>query len=1123
MEQSAQTPIQGLSHGNSLPADYWSTLDPAYPDPEQQLQQPSQPQHQPQQQHDSASQPTPLGIGWDHPVFQQQPRELASRPDPNHGIYSSVHQPWQQANPLQQPPQRGYGASHQYQIHSQAPHFQQDGLSFDSRPLSASESSSFPSFPYQQNYFHPQNTHISVPDTFPEAPAQQRIQPRQQQQPQSSISAYSLPQSYSSEMLQNTIDLTNDYSDSDPNVTINPQFLNSIPQAFNPQQSSLTNNFIQGIPADLKQQGSEQGRQFNYYQHDLSVQSHMALNGNPVIPPGGLPVLQVVVPDKKGASNKQQTKKTSQNGRMRTLSKSESESSDESDLEIEAPDEPSPIPPIRPTEPEAAAQYDTLQAVWSPRNKWPGPEKVKNALVAYKELVKGLRDAWKEQVQAMKLAENQDDNQKATQLKEKVTSQRRTMDKIATTTLEMGHPNIVEKYVSLSSPNPYIFPPFHLAICPSEAICESLWGESLLSRNWLKLAALLGEHPMVVAALYSFLLDRFQAADFAGTLTINLLSLFSRFSTLTEDLMQKTNLSKLLPKFLKKGGQQVKDLTQKILDNAAASTKRKHESEKSAKEDSHPRSVLADQPKGEAGVKRPREADSNLQPGTKRMAVTNPLKDVNKHAPASNGPVKGAQSSKPTGAAVLRPKANIVAPKPTSLFGTLSSASKRPGTTNADRAAAAAAAKPTAASEKEKTPAPKPSFSFGDIMADLNKPKQAPSPKPAEDQPPETEAERKNRLRKEERRKLRVTWKPDDALTEVRLFTHDPDEELGPGDGSLRSRGDVKGEGSVLKLHKDMDELEEEDLGETVFQDGYTLSMVDFDFEESNDGSFIKRGGTQLPTSPEREAQEHRESTTLMVFYTSPADMPDTPKEPPAPDPDDIVTDVLPFGELPDLVKVRQERYYSYMNPKPTTPQPTQQPQRPTPGDSGFDISNLLKIIQGVPGQAQPIPAPQATQPGGMPDLERTISMFRQQQPQPQVPPAPPVPIPQPQGLDFNAILNVMKQMQAPPAYSQPQQSQSAMAPNLGAMFAQFGGQNQNGALPFRQQGHDYEDPERKRGREGGYYDDNSNPESWSRSKRTKFGANEAKPYKVGLVACRFWAEGKCRKGDNCTFRHDPL
>lgn len=33
----------------------------------------------------------------------------------------------------------------------------------------------------------------------------------------------------------------------------------------------------------------------------------------------------------------------------------------------------------------------------------------------------------------------------------------------------------------------------------------------------------LGEHPMAVAAMYSFLLDRHQAADIDGTLTVNLL------------------------------------------------------------------------------------------------------------------------------------------------------------------------------------------------------------------------------------------------------------------------------------------------------------------------------------------------------------------------------------------------------------------------------------------------------------------------------------------------------------------------------------------------------------------------------------------------------------------------
>lgn len=160
----------------------------------------------------------------------------------------------------------------------------------------------------------------------------------------------------------------------------------------------------------------------------------------------GLPTPQVVINSKKPIAKKQ-TKKPAAKSTKQASTRSDSESSDESELEIEAPDEPSPIPPARPTETEAAAQYDTLQAVWSPRNKWPGPEKVKTALVAYKDLVKALRDAWKEQVQAMKVAENQGDNAKAAQLKDQVTMQRRTMDRIATTTLEMGHPNIVEKYV----------------------------------------------------------------------------------------------------------------------------------------------------------------------------------------------------------------------------------------------------------------------------------------------------------------------------------------------------------------------------------------------------------------------------------------------------------------------------------------------------------------------------------------------------------------------------------------------------------------------------------------------------------------------------------------------------
>lgn len=219
--------------------------------------------------------------------------------------------------------------------------------------------------------------------------------------------------------------------------------------------------------------------------------------------------------------------------------------------------------------------------------------------------------------------------------------------------------------------------------------------------------------------------------------------------------------------------------------------------------------------------------------------------------------------------------------------------------------------------KKENAPPPKPTFSFGDLLADLNKQKPAATAEPAEDKPPETEEEREKRLRKESRRKLRVSWKPDESLAEVRLFTHDPDEELGPGD---RSIGDVKGEGSVLKLHKDLDELEKDDEGikeETLLdyrpltgmssphpRCNPSLTRLEIDLGGISPENFIKRAGNQQPVSQEREAQNHREATTLMVFYTSPAEVPPSPKEPPSPDPDEMVRDEVSFGDLPEQVQV---------------------------------------------------------------------------------------------------------------------------------------------------------------------------------------------------------------------------
>jgi hypothetical protein len=184
------------------------------------------------------------------------------------------------------------------------------------------------------------------------------------------------------------------------------------------------------------------------------------------------------------------------------------------------------------------------------------------------------------------------------------------------------------------------------------------------------------------------------------------------------------------------------------------------------------------------------------------------------------------------------------------------------------------------------------------------------------------------------------------------------------------------------------------------------------------------------------------------------------------------------------------------MNPKPAPPPPAQLQPQPNQAAGGFDISNILKMIH-AGTQQQSTPPPQTAQQPAAPmsDLERTINMFRQQQPiVPQVPQVPQASLPQPPvgGIDFQNILNVMKQLQ-PGAYTQPQQTQPAMAPNFGAMFGQFPGQNQQSGPPqHMQSGINYEDPERlKRMREDPSADGQYDP-SWSRQKRTK--ANEPKP-----------------------------
>ena len=109
--------------------------------------------------------------------------------------------------------------------------------------------------------------------------------------------------------------------------------------------------------------------------------------------------------------------------------------------------------------------------------------------------------------------------------------------------------------------------------------------------------------------------------------------------------------------------------------------------------------------------------------------------------------------------------------------------------------------------------ATKPTFSFAETMANLNKQKEAPPLQAEETGPPLTAEEKLKRDRKAERKKLRVSFKPDDTLVEIRTFVHDPEEDIGHEDSLVRDVGDSRGEGQMLKMHKDLDVMDEDEDG----------------------------------------------------------------------------------------------------------------------------------------------------------------------------------------------------------------------------------------------------------------------------------------------------------------------
>ena len=162
-------------------------------------------------------------------------------------------------------------------------------------------------------------------------------------------------------------------------------------------------------------------------------------------------------------------------------SSSASGSDDDSDYDSDSDaaaekDEPSPLPATRPADPKKAIEYDVIKCVWFKRSAHVTAAAIRTALGDYWNTIKRVRDNWKTEMAALQEAEEKKDDARAERRRSRATEQRNTLENIFRVTLLHGHPDIVEKYVSL-------FFPSHSFILAVQPVARLI----LRVRGWLQI------------------------------------------------------------------------------------------------------------------------------------------------------------------------------------------------------------------------------------------------------------------------------------------------------------------------------------------------------------------------------------------------------------------------------------------------------------------------------------------------------------------------------------------------------------------------------------------------------------------------------------------------------------
>lgn len=415
----------------------------------------------------------------------------------------------------------------------------------------------------------------------------------------------------------------------------------------------------------------------------------------------------------------------------------------------------------------------------------------------------------------------------------------------------------------------------------------------------------LGGHQKLVLSLVNTLIACIKAGDFSGKLAKIVLELFTHL-TMTKKIVETTNFDTVRKRLEDKGDDEVKDLVREISSKIRKFT-RANESDMATgytgtSAASRAKAGARSSGVGDASSKRSRDDDSEVTRNVKKIAVepgSSSLLSKKLGQPRSHHQL----ASRAGAATALKPATSILpgkprpVSKPASKPQDLPAAADSPsasadekGKAEAKRAAAKQEAK-AATAKKEMKPSTGSSAvsSISSLLDSINAKKPDPvavavsatSRERRRSMTPETPDQAAKRLRKEARRRLRVTWKPEGELVQIKVFEKDDDEDGGRDMNMIRDAADDRSEGMVLKRRAN-ETMEDED-DDIPYRPWTAPTAVDLSSlpEEMRSKSYATRGGRLVLNTEEQKLMAEREQRELMVIYTDPADIPPTPKSPP--------------------------------------------------------------------------------------------------------------------------------------------------------------------------------------------------------------------------------------------------